>query len=44
MCCPAVLCVETVVPIAMQLHIRYLTEKERVAAVGYAHRPYTIAA
>ncbi|KAL0055808.1 hypothetical protein WJX82_004565 [Trebouxia sp. C0006] len=23
---------------------RYLTEKERVAAVGYAHRPYTIAA
>lgn len=28
----------------MQLDTRYLTEKEAVAAVGYAHRPYAIAA
>ena len=26
------------------MYIRYLTEKEAVAAVGYAHRPYAIAA
>ena len=44
MCCPAVLCAEMVVLITMQLYIRYLTEKEAVAAVGYAHRPYAIAA
>jgi hypothetical protein len=44
MCCAAVLCAETFVPITMQLCIRYLTEKEAVAAVGYAHRPYAIAA
>ena len=28
----------------MQWYIRCLTEKEAVAAVGYAHRPYAIAA
>lgn len=42
--CPAVLCAETVVLIMGQWYIRYLTEKEAVAAVGYAHRPYAIAA
>ena len=42
--CPAVLCAETGTLITMHLDIRYLTEKERVAAVGYAHRPYAIAA
>ncbi len=42
--CPAVLCAETGILITMQWYIRYLTEKEAVAAVGYAHRPYAIAA
>ncbi len=42
--CPAVLCAGTVVLTTVAVHIRHLTEKEAVAAVGYAHRPYAIAA